>query len=623
MEAPAEGGGVFSLGAWSLKAGMSNMVHSREHIEAVIQRASRDSEFGRAAAKQDAALSAVCAAKVLALSRAGEQTRRGAASVMASHAKSLRAGADFSNVVVVVDLDAFFAGVAETANPALRGKAFAVGSEAMISAASYEARRYGVRSALPGFIARALCPQLLLVPSDWSRIEAASAAARAVLSRYDHNLSMRSVDEAVLDLTPYLREHGLLPGATVARAAPSPAQLAEVERVVAELRGAVHGACGVTCSAGIAPTHVAAKIASNARKPNGQTLVPFDAAGLAAFMAPLPLRAIPGVGRVSEAHLRALGYRTCADVVEKPGDLRVALGDRVARSLLCCALGGAGGGGMGAEENGGGGGGGRHSLSHETTFAPTSNPVMHRATVQNLCADIAEGLAKEGLAAGRLVLRVKRADFGSEEHGVALVRPAGAEEALAAAAGALLKRWGKENQETSLRLLGVRAEALVPVGASGSAALMDAWMAKAAAQKGAGGGAAGGGAVVTAACQQDPDILEMWMSQEAGDDEGEDCEGGNDGVAAAAAASPQRLAAFAPAGAPAAMSPPLNAVKARDAPSPGLALPPGMAQFLMRGALQAASAQDVVFVPDSPDVKVVDAPQAKRATLDAFWRTRS
>jgi DNA polymerase kappa len=576
---------------------MSSMVHSRAHIEDVIQRMTRGSAFAARASAQDEELASKCAATVSLLERAGGEVRRGGASAMAAWARHLRATADFSRIIVVVDLDAFYAGVAEALDPALRGKPFAVGDDSMLSAASYEARRYGVRSALPGFIARALCPQLLIVRSNWQKIEEASAAARAVLARYDPALSMHSVDEAALDLTEHLVAAGVLPAGG---GAPSPEQLAAVGAVVARLRAEVRAACGVTASAGVAPTWTAAKIASNVNKPDGQTVVPFDGEGLAAFMAPLPLRAVPGVGRVTEARLRALGIHTCTDAVAGAGNVRVAFGERTAKWLLGAALGGGGGGGGsdGGEEEAAAG---RRSLSRETTFDPTADRAAHRATLSELCGDVAEGLVQEGLVAARIVLRVKTAGFAVGEHGAPLRRPTAAADALAAAARALLDAHAPSSE--FLRLLGVRAEKLAAVAASAEAAMMAAWVAGDARKRGAGGcGAGGGGGDGSApaggsAAELDDDILEIW-SQE-------------DGAASAAAPSPVRGGGGA-----------ARQQGGAAAPSPAAATRQGvMAAFLKRGAAEAAEAASGQDIEDVTPVEAAAAGKRAR-TLDCYFGAR-
>lgn len=171
------------------------------------------------------------------------------------------------------------------------------------STASYEARKYGVRSAMPGFIAKELCPQLLFVHHHGERYKAVSQLGREVFALYDPTFQMMSLDEAYLDITDFLHAR------MAAERAGHPAADADVDpdsargrleacaaSVTAELRAKVREKTGLTCSAGIAVNSMLAKIASDFRKPNGQFLVPFDRAGIVDFMAPLPVRKIPGIG---------------------------------------------------------------------------------------------------------------------------------------------------------------------------------------------------------------------------------------------------------------------------------------------------------------------------------------
>ena len=178
----------------------------------------------------------------------------------------------------------------------------AVGSKAMISTANYEARKYGVRSAMPGFIALKLCPELVFVPNDFAKYRAASEQTRHIFRRYDADFEAGSLDEAYLNITDYVHQHTLTPG-TVAE----------------ELRRAVQEETQLTCSVGIAPNCMLAKIASDMNKPNGQYEIPPDATEIEAFLQTLPVRKVSGVGRVSEQTLAALGVEFCADLLEKRG----------------------------------------------------------------------------------------------------------------------------------------------------------------------------------------------------------------------------------------------------------------------------------------------------------------
>ncbi|KIK09973.1 hypothetical protein K443DRAFT_82259 [Laccaria amethystina LaAM-08-1] len=199
----------------------------------------------------------------------------------------LEAQRDLSQIIVHVDMDAFFASVELLYNPELAGKPFGVG-RGVLTTASYEARKYGVRSGMPGFIAKKLCPDLILVSNNFSRYAEMSAKVMNVFRRYDSNMCPAGSDEAYLNITEYSVMHGLT-----------------AEACVQEMRKAVHAETQLSVSAGIAP---------NKNKPNGQFQIPFDSASIKAFMHHLSIRKVPGIGRVNERLLESIGIKTCGDI---------------------------------------------------------------------------------------------------------------------------------------------------------------------------------------------------------------------------------------------------------------------------------------------------------------------
>jgi DNA polymerase-4 len=192
--------------------------------------------------------------------------------------------------IVHVDMDAFYASVEQRDDPALRGKPVVVawrGARSVVCAASYEARKFGVRSAMPAIRAERLCPGAVFVPPDFVRYKAASKQVREIFARHTDLIEPLSLDEAYLDVT----ENKLgLPSATA---------------VAEAIRSSIREETGLTASAGIAPNKFLAKIASDWRKPDGQFVIrPQD---VEAFLAPLPVAKLHGVGRVMEAKLHELG----------------------------------------------------------------------------------------------------------------------------------------------------------------------------------------------------------------------------------------------------------------------------------------------------------------------------
>jgi DNA polymerase-4 len=199
--------------------------------------------------------------------------------------------------IIHVDMDAFYASVEQRDDPALRGKPVVVawrGNRSVVCAASYEARKFGVRSAMPAVRAERLCPQAVFVPPDFARYKAVSRQVRGIFARHTDLVEPLSLDEAYLDVTA---NTSALPSATATAEA---------------IRAAIREETQLTASAGVAPNKFVAKIASDFRKPDGLFVVrPHQ---VEAFLAPLPVGRLPGVGKVMERKLAELGIAVVADL---------------------------------------------------------------------------------------------------------------------------------------------------------------------------------------------------------------------------------------------------------------------------------------------------------------------
>ena len=199
--------------------------------------------------------------------------------------------------IIHVDMDAFYASVEQRDDPSLRGKPVVVawrGARSVVCAASYEARKFGVRSAMPAIRAERLCPDAIFVPPDFVRYKAVSKQVRGIFERHTELIEPLSLDEAYLDVT-------------------SPKQdLGSATAIATCIRDAIREETQLTASAGIAPNQFLATIASDWNKPDGQFVV--KPAMVQAFVAALPVGKIPGVGKVMEARLAELGIATCADL---------------------------------------------------------------------------------------------------------------------------------------------------------------------------------------------------------------------------------------------------------------------------------------------------------------------
>jgi DNA polymerase-4 len=199
--------------------------------------------------------------------------------------------------IIHIDMDAFYASVEQRDDPSLRGKPVVVawrGARSVVCAASYEARRYGVRSAMPALRAERLCPHAIFLPPDFPRYKAVSQQVRAIFRDHTDLVEPLSLDEAYLDVTePRV-------------AAPSATATAQA------IRARIREETGLTASAGVAPNKFIAKIASDWNKPDGLFVV--RPSQVEAFLTPLPVWRIPGVGKVMQAKLADMGIATVADL---------------------------------------------------------------------------------------------------------------------------------------------------------------------------------------------------------------------------------------------------------------------------------------------------------------------
>ena len=210
--------------------------------------------------------------------------------------------------IIHVDMDAFFASVAQLDNPELRGKAIAVGgggNRGVVSAASYEARKYGVKSAMSNVLAKQKCPHLIFVKSDFARYKELSNKVREIFYDYTDLVEPLSLDEAYLDVTENKKGN------------PSASLLAK------EIRQRIFDETGLTASAGISINKFIAKVCSDINKPNGQKTV--NPEEVIEFLEQLPINKFYGVGKVTAAKMYNLGVFTGNDLKQKPLEEMVKL----------------------------------------------------------------------------------------------------------------------------------------------------------------------------------------------------------------------------------------------------------------------------------------------------------
>ena len=198
---------------------------------------------------------------------------------------------------------------------------FAVG-QGVLTTCNYHARKFGCRSAMAGFVAKKLCPELICLPLNFDKYTAKAKEVHAILAEYDPRFESASLDEAYLNITEYCTRNEI-----------------DSEAAVQQMRREIQGKCGIIVSAGIAANAKVAKICSNRNKPNGQFRVPNDRAAIMSFMSTLPVRKVNGVGRVFERDLDAIGVKTCGDIYAQRAYLTRFFGEKAFQFLMQTYLG--------------------------------------------------------------------------------------------------------------------------------------------------------------------------------------------------------------------------------------------------------------------------------------------
>jgi DNA polymerase-4 len=336
-----------------------------------------------------------------------------------------------------LDMDAFFVSVEELFDPSLKGKPVVVGGKAdqrgVVSAASYAARKFGVHSAMPLRTAYKLCPQAIFVEGHRERYSEYSHRVYEVLQRFTPRVEMASIDEAYLDMTGTDRLHG------------PPLEAAH------KLHNAVTAATNLNCSIGIATSRMVAKVSSDQAKPNGVLwIVPGQEAD---FLAPLDIRKIPGVGKVTEQNLNACGIHKVGDLAKlDPAFVEQRFGKwGLAMSGKSRGL------DAGAWFDGEiGDGHDPKSVSHEHTFTTdTADAAELDAMLVKLSEKVARRLRDHGVYSRTVQIKLRYSDFSTFTRSKTLDHATQIDAELAEAARALFhKAWTKK----PIRLIGVYAQ---------------------------------------------------------------------------------------------------------------------------------------------------------------------
>lgn len=333
--------------------------------------------------------------------------------------------------ILHIDMDAFYAAVELLDHPELKGKPLVVGSppdkRGVVSTASYEARRFGIRSAMPSRTAGRLCPHAVFLPVRMHRYLEVSAQVMAIVESFTPVFEQISVDEAFLDVSGVLRRWKT--GRAVAVA----------------LKARIRGEVGLTASVGVAPNKFLAKLASDLRKPDGLLVAPDAPEAIAEFLAPLPVSRIWGVGKVTEARLLECGIRTIGDVQRLgPGTLAAYVGATLAEHMVELA--------WGRDERSVVTEYEAKSISSETTFdEDCRDPAVVRQTLVEQVELVGHRLRAEGRRARIGHLRLRFEDFSTITRQMRLPRSTHADRDLVQCAVALFER---EKVSRPVRLVG-------------------------------------------------------------------------------------------------------------------------------------------------------------------------
>lgn len=450
---------LLRMGLNDNKAGMEGL--DKEKINKIIMEATKGSRFYENELKKEKQVNQRIENMMQQKAQITSQQLRKAQLQADRFAMELEQNRDLNNTIVHVDMDAFYAAVETRDNPELKDKPIAVGSSSMLSTSNYHARRFGVRAAMPGFIAKRLCPQLIIIPPNFDKYRAVSREVKEILADYDPNFMAMSLDEAYLNITKHLQERQNWPedkrkyfikteesvendnpgkevnklsehersispllfedsppdlqtpgntsqGNTEEQNNPQILQNSVVfgtsaEEVVKEIRFRIEQKTTLTASAGIAPNTMLAKVCSDKNKPNGQYQILPNRQAVMDFIKDLPIRKVSGIGKVTEKMLKALGIITCTELYQQRALLSLLFSETSWHYFLHISL-GLGSTHLARDAE-------RKSMSVERTFSEISKAEEQYSLCQELCSELAQDLQKEGLKGRTVTIKLKNVNF--------------------------------------------------------------------------------------------------------------------------------------------------------------------------------------------------------------------
>lgn len=497
---------LLRMGLNDNKAGMEGL--DKEKINKIIMEATKGSRFYGNELKKEKQVNQRIENMMQQKAQITSQQLRKAQLQVDRFAMELERNRNLNNTIVHVDMDAFYAAVEMRDNPELKEKPIAVGSMSMLATSNYHARRFGVRAAMPGFIAKRLCPQLIIVPPNFDKYRAVSKEVKEILAEYDPNFMAMSLDEAYLNITQHLQERQGWPedkrryfikmgncrkidtprqeadelterersiSPLLFEDSPpdlqpqgSPFQLnseeqnnpqiaqnpvvfgTSAEEVVKEIRFRIEQKTTLTASAGIAPNTMLAKVCSDKNKPNGQYQIVPSRSAVMDFIKDLPIRKVSGIGKVTEKMLLALGIVTCTELYQQRALLSLLFSESSWHYFLHVAL------GLGSTDLARDGE--RKSMSVERTFSEINKTEEQYSLCQELCTELAHDLQKEGLKGRTVTIKLKNVDFEVKTRASTVPSAISTAEDIFAVAKELLRTevTAGSPQPLRLRLMGVR-----------------------------------------------------------------------------------------------------------------------------------------------------------------------
>lgn len=356
---------------------------------------------------------------------------------------------DTGCTVLHVDMDAFYASVELIDRPELRGKPVIIGGTSgrgVVLSATYEARAFGVHAAMPVGRAQRLCPHAVFISPSHHRYQEVSDGVMAIFRDVTPEVEPLSLDEAFLDVSGAVR------------------RLGRPRDIAALIRARVEAEQRITCSVGVAPNKFVAKVASTTCKPDGLLVVPVDR--VVEFLHPMPVGALWGVGPKTEEQLHRLGLRTVGELAHTPiSTLERALGQAQGRHLAALA--------WGRDERRVEAGESERSIGNEETFfRDVDDPEEIRRELLKLSEQVAARLRAHGVVARTVVLKVRFADFSTITRSRTLSDPTDTSREVYATVAALYD--ALHLQRVRIRLVGVRAEGLLPASARSEQLAFDA-----------------------------------------------------------------------------------------------------------------------------------------------------